>query len=299
MKTRFGGHSPAHAYETKIRYVMASLFCIVLLLAGVLIQTLSSSSPNEAIARDTFIKDASASTFHSIELLSANSRIEEGAMFTNDNLTSISFPVDKIPDGALRLAEKDKILGLYATSLIPARMPIVTTNISNESPRTNLMIPEGMRAVTITLDEQQAVEFYSKPGSRVDVLFTFTDENKIKQIMTLVPFALVKSIRGIKEGETVGLKGPTTVTLQVSEMDAKRLELARSSGILSLALLGDKATPGSDHNSTITIEDITRKKGDTIPIEIPADGTFSVYNEKTGRTEIFSLRKNIWTKENT
>ena len=100
---------------------------------------------------------------------------------------------------------------------------------------------DGMRGITIRVNEASSVGGFVQPEDRVDVLMT---QNGRAETPGSAPQAytktLVKNIRVLAADQQTERRQqaqpPKTVTLEVSEEDAKRLTLAGSIGQLSLTL---------------------------------------------------------------
>ncbi|MGO9172158.1 MAG: Flp pilus assembly protein CpaB [Rhodomicrobium sp.] len=101
---------------------------------------------------------------------------------------------------------------------------------------------DGMRAITIRVNEASSVGGFVQPEDRVDVLMTQTE--RTGEVTDALPRAytktLVMNVRVLAADQQIQRKQqnqpPKTVTLEVSEQDAKRLTLAGAIGQLSLTL---------------------------------------------------------------
>jgi pilus assembly protein CpaB len=104
------------------------------------------------------------------------------------------------------------------------------------------MIEPGMRAVTVPITEASGAAGLIQPRSRVDVLFTRTGSIAEASTVTLLQDVEVLSIgRATAPGQTgtqVDPRAPrsTTATLLVTPEDARKLELAKNQGRISLVL---------------------------------------------------------------
>jgi pilus assembly protein CpaB len=116
----------------------------------------------------------------------------------------------------------------------------------------SIVIPEGMRAVSVKVDEVIAVAGFVTPGTRVDVLVTLAPGVDRQTNVTRV---ILQNIQALAAGQTVqrDVEGkPQTVsviTLLVTPEQAERLTLASSEGRIQLALrntldVTETPTPG-------------------------------------------------------
>jgi pilus assembly protein CpaB len=100
------------------------------------------------------------------------------------------------------------------------------------------VIPDGMRAVSVKVDEVIGVAGFVLPGTRVDVLATFGDRDEA------VTRVILQNVEALAAGQTTqpDAQGkPQTVpviTLLVSPEEAEDLTLAATQGQIQLALRG-------------------------------------------------------------
>ena len=116
---------------------------------------------------------------------------------------------------------------------------------------------------------------------------------------TIARFVKILSVGGQTSavGERAIVGGSTTITLLVTEKDAKKIELARTLGALSLSLVGDEETKQtSDQPDTITIQDLigTPVQKKEAPVEVANDGVMYTSDPRTGRQLRYVLRKGRW-----
>ncbi len=124
-------------------------------------------------------------------------------------------------------------------------------------------IAPGMRALTVTVSAQSTVGFFVRPGSRVDMIGTVLDPQKInsvtgqQDIVTRVLLSDVKvlavgSARNYAEYQRLGERGYSTVTLELSLQQANLLTFAQSqlAGPMSMVLRGQQGVePVEDEGS--------------------------------------------------
>jgi pilus assembly protein CpaB len=104
-------------------------------------------------------------------------------------------------------------------------------------------IPEGHRAMTVSVDQVAGVAGFINPGNIVDVVLTASPPGSSQSISKIVlqnvPVLAVGQIVEQKEGKPVAVP---TVTTDVSPEDAEKLAVASTQGRLQLVLrrAGDK-----------------------------------------------------------
>lgn len=223
-------------------------------------------------------------------LSSSNNKQEEAKVLVTEEkvpeikMVSVLVPLKNINPGTVlepslfRVEEKAQISvdsgtvtgiatinGKYAKSLIISGVPLHKDLITDLRPISAISssIPAGYRAVTITVDKRSGVEGWAKPGSKVDVIWASKIRGK-HAITTIVQNAKVLSSNQTTQA---GLEanaanapqnsaGPSTVTLLVTVLDAQKIQLASTTGSLSMSLRGDQDFGAASNTSSITIDDL-------------------------------------------
>ncbi len=298
MATRFGAVSPAQAYATKIRWVLGCFVVIIITLVGTIFTLINQPGDNPEQAQAS--APTAEQTGPTVDIIVSTARIEEGSMIGDGALTTQPMHPDKIPPGAMLVSEKGDIVNKYAANLIRPNSPILREDISATPPASLLNIPPGFRAVTINVDKRSGVEGWAKPGSRVDVLWTYRDRDGSTRVATIIRFTKILSVEGAVVGGDAGARaatgGNTTVTLLVTEKDAMKVELARTLGSLSLSLVGDAVadSSGSQTPEVVTVESILGN-GPSVEVEDdPISGKMYAKDPKTGKMVLYVLKGGRW-----
>src|SRR3954447_947723 len=98
-----------------------------------------------------------------------------GVQLTGDNLREIPWPSDNVPAGAFATINDLLKDGRRVTLATFQRdEPILSPKITGPNQRAGLstLIDEGMRAVSVRVDEVRGVAGFILPGDRVDVILT-------------------------------------------------------------------------------------------------------------------------------
>lgn len=301
MSSRFGGVSPTKRYAAKVRWLVACLICVILILGIAIVMVAQNSSSATQVSGPAPAVQQPAVQTGTTDILVALTRIEEGTELRQHMFGKRAWPSDSLPDKFISADRSGNMQGgKFAKRLISANMPILDDDLTDQPPLSTLPIPAGFRAVTIEVDIRGSVEGYAKPNSRVDVLWTFTNNEGKKEVATIVKFTKILSVAGTTSSESARTDvqgGRTTVTLLVTEKDAKKIELARNMGELSLILVGGEETTGKlDEPDTISVNDILGKK-DEAPAENPADGVMYATDPATGKQVRWVLRKGKWAPD--
>lgn len=142
----------------------------------------------------------------------------------------------------------EQLRGLYAKAFIPLGQPLVAEQVTSKAP-INSVVPKirpGFRAITLTLDRETTNEGWTRAGVRVDVVVIIGQGPKASVALIAQNLRVLSSGTSVSsefggESKTVG-GGESTVTLEVSAEDQKRLKLASGQGTLRLLLRGDEDT---------------------------------------------------------
>ncbi len=152
----------------------------------------------------------------------------------------------------------EQIREMYARSTIGKDGPVHQDFVTSVKP-TNLItanIPEGYRAVTIRVDATSSVEGWARAGANVDVVWASTIRGR-QGVTVIVQNARVLSAeRQVEAGTQPGTPVPSTVTLLVTADDAAKIQLATTTGSLSLSLRGDDDAGKGSSGRSITVDDL-------------------------------------------
>jgi pilus assembly protein CpaB len=294
---RFGAVSPAQTYATKVRWLVGCLVSVifVLIVAVVIIANKSDAKEDAGPVASQKVEDPASGM---IDVLVASSRIEEGSELTPQMFTAVPMDPDKTPMAVIRAKDLESVTGKFSSRLINANMPIVLDDVADNPPLRAISIPPGYRAVSININSVSGVEGFAKPNSRVDILWTYSKGGR-KEVATISRFVKVLSVGGNTSaaGQRVNVskKGGTTVTLLVTEKDAKKIELARSLGSISLSLVGDSETHTSGNEpDSITIQDLIGRPATAQTAEVANDGVMYTSDPRSGRQLRYVLRNGRW-----
>ena len=174
------------------------------------------------------------------ELVVAARDLPIGVPLSEQDLKSSSWTAESIPGGAV--AERSKVVGRTLIYPVFAGEPILVNKLASEGSGSGLsaVISEGMRAVSIRVDEVVAVAGFVVAGTRVDVLLTGrpsqagTGESVTQTILENVQIlAAGQQIQPNAEGKPESVN---VVTLLCTPEDAARVVLAASEGRIQLVL---------------------------------------------------------------
>ena len=170
-----------------------------------------------------------------------------------EHVKVLSFPKGQAPEGAF--AQPQEVAGRGLIVSVVKGEPILPAKLASKEAGAGLppVIPEGMRAVSVRVNEVIGVAGYVLPGTHVDVIATasptqqFTDTtSKVVLANVLVLTAGTRIEQDQKDGKPIQV---TVVTMAVTPEQAELLALASTEGKIQLALRNPldqtaPATPG-------------------------------------------------------
>ena len=185
-----------------------------------------------------------------------------GTDITPDKVRFVDYPNTGIPAGSFANAAQLLPQGKRRVALMPIGLnePILAGKISGEGQGASIaaLLPDGMRAASVAINDVSGVAGFIQPNDSVDVLIT-------RQIPggagnTQVTDVLLQSVRVIaidqqSRNADVTPKVAKTATLEVNPIDAQKLVLAQTVGTLSLVL----RKPGEHNNpvvETVSMNDL-------------------------------------------
>jgi pilus assembly protein CpaB len=162
-----------------------------------------------------------------------------GSVVTERDVKVVSWPGDAVPTGYFRSV--NDAVGRGIITPVAENEPLLATKTSTKDAGGGLpiIIRDGMRAVSVRVDEIIGVAGFVLPGTRVDVMLTLDKSPERPQSITktllqnVQTLAAGQSVTRDKEGKPQTV---TVITLLVSPDDAELLALAAKEGRLQLAL---------------------------------------------------------------
>jgi pilus assembly protein CpaB len=174
-----------------------------------------------------------------------------GTELRRDDLRVIAWPADAIPEGSFK--DPQELVGRGLIQSVTQNETVLPGKLAPVGAGAGLppIIPEGMRALSVRVNDVIGVAGYVLPGTRVDVLATVSPTNSpgdmtSKVVLTNV-VVLAAGTRIEQDGENNKPVSVSVVTLQVSPMEAESLTLASTEGKIQLALRNplDKTAPAT------------------------------------------------------
>ena len=195
-----------------------------------------------------------ADTAPGVDVVLAANDIAVGAKVGESDVKVVRFPAADLPPNCFHL--KTSVVGRGAILPIAKGEFFLPNKLAGENAGSGMqsLIPPGMRAVSVRVNEVIGVAGFVVPGTRVDVLLTGNPSGSSEQQTTTVLENVAVIATGQKlERNTAGEPQVTPViTLLVSPDDAQKLTLATTQGKIQLALRNPLDTKPQELNSVGT-----------------------------------------------
>jgi pilus assembly protein CpaB len=173
-----------------------------------------------------------------VDVVVAANDISVGSKVTEGDVKVVRYTATDLPPNAFHL--KTSVVGRGAILPISRGEFFLPSKLAGENAGSGMqsLIPPGMRAVSVRVNEVIGVAGFVVPGTRVDVLLTGNPSGSNDQQTTTVLENVAVIATGQKlERNTAGEPQVTPViTLLVSPDDAQKLTLATTQGKIQLAL---------------------------------------------------------------
>ena len=193
-----------------------------------------------------------------------------GDRLTTDNLREIPWTAGALPAGAFHHTSdllNTKLGDRQVLAAMSANEPILDWKITGPGQRATLsaVLTDGMKAVSIRVNDVAGVAGFVLPGDRVDVMLSRTQDNQafVDVLLQNIKVLAVDQIADDKKDNPTVAK---SVTVEVSTVDAQKLTLAASVGQLSLALR-EVAANTDEATQRVSLSDLS---GTTLAAPKPA-----------------------------
>ncbi|UWU17026.1 Flp pilus assembly protein CpaB (plasmid) [Rhizobium sullae] len=181
-----------------------------------------------------------------------------------ENLKAIPWPSNETPTGSFASIETvvgDDAQPRYAMEAIDPGEPVLSSKITGAGERATLSaaLDQGMKAVSIRVNDVLGVAGFVRPSDRVDVLLTRLVRDPAGNDQTFVD-VLLQGVKVLAVDQTADERKDEpsvvkTVTFEVTTDEAQRLTLGATIGTLSLTLR-NIASSSVEETRQITVADL-------------------------------------------
>ena len=172
------------------------------------------------------------------DVIVAADDVQVGARVEEHDVRIAKFPASGLPAGAY--TKRSQVMGRGVIIPIAKGEFILPSKLAPENAGSGLpsLIPPGMRAVSVRVNEVVSVAGFVGPGTRVDVLLTGTPNGSSESQTTTVlqNVAVIASGQRLERNAAGEPTNTPVITLLTSPEDAERVTLAQSEGKIQLSL---------------------------------------------------------------
>src|SRR5215469_9583891 len=183
-----------------------------------------------------------------LEVMVAANDLQVGSKVEDHDVKIIRVLSADLPPGAPR--KRSEVVGHGVIVPISKGEFILPNRLAQENAGSGLpaLIPNGMRAVPVRVNEVVSVAGFVTPGTRVDVLLTGTPNGAGDQETTTVlqNVTVLASGQRLERNPSGEAQNTAVITLLVTPDDAQRLTLAAAQGRIQLTLRNPLDTKQDD-----------------------------------------------------
>lgn len=188
-----------------------------------------------------------------------------GAPLAAQNLREVAWPQEGIPAGTFSTIDELLSAGKrIVLSSIEQNEPVLRWKITGPGQKATLsaVIREGMKAVTIRVNDVEGVAGFVLPGDHVDILMTRQFDKATSTTDVVLQNVRVLAVDQMADDSSDKPTVVKAVTLEVDTGDGQKLSLAGTIGTLSLALRKAGESVVQD-TRRVTVTDLSRSEAPT------------------------------------
>jgi len=217
-----------------------------------------------------------------IEVLVAARALQRGDAVSTDNLAIRALPREVLPGGALSPARLESVQGLRLQWPMQPGEPLLASAVfAAESAGLSSRLRHGVRALTIAVDETNAISGLLQPGDRIDLLLSWRPtplagvalpELTRTVMQDVVVIATGRHARATPVDDAPG-RTFSAITVEVDPEQAQKLVVAQRSGRLT-AVLRNPADRDSHEDRVLDVHEL-------MGVARPAAGSLGVMQSLT------------------
>jgi pilus assembly protein CpaB len=202
--------------------------------------------------------DAQKKPLSTRTIVVASRPLRFGQELTSATMREAEWPESAVPPGAFaKIADLTGEAKRVVLGPIDANEPVLASKITGPGQRATLsaVLGEGMKAVTIRVNDVEGVAGFVLPGDRVDVVLTRQIEKNVATNDVVLQNARVLAVDQLADERAEKPSVVKAVTMEVDTMGAQKLTLAASVGNLSL-MLRKAGEANAEYTRRITVTDL-------------------------------------------
>jgi pilus assembly protein CpaB len=211
---------------------------VVVVFVAVLLAAVASFGMYRVVSARPASADSAVKT---VDVVVAEHALPLGTRLTKEHVKLVKWPADTQMPGTFTKVDEVLDRGLIAT--VEENEPLIAAKLAPLEAGAGLppSIPQGMRAISVKVNEVVGVAGFVVPGTRVDVMVTLTNRQAQQESVTRVVVSNVQVLTAGTRYDQENAKDAkpipsTVVTLLVSPEDGERIALAASEGQVMLTL---------------------------------------------------------------
>jgi pilus assembly protein CpaB len=244
-------------------WLLFALAVVLGLAAAMLVSSYLKGRESALMAEVT----AKASGGPTAEVIAASVNITKGTVLSADNLSKRVILADLVNDEMLLVSDFERVDGVKAARPIQAGWPLRVADVIEKTKGIAEGLGDGMRAITIDVDEINSMAQMVEPGNRVDLMLIVPDGGSSfdgqkvvlvqQSVKVLATGQRLASVRG-GAGPTAGRPGSqmdrySNFTFEVTPQTAARIALAQQMGKIRAVLRG------SNDVAEVTLGEVTTR----------------------------------------
>jgi pilus assembly protein CpaB len=187
-----------------------------------------------------------------VDVVVAKSELERGTNVGSENMAVRQVPREFVPGTAVAPGEFANVEGArLAVDMRAGEILLKGTLEGADTATFATKVRDGVRAMTVAVDEVNSISGMLQPGDRIDLFFTarpplrpgasqLQPEQTLVLMQNVLLLATGRQVRPSigENGQPGATRSYSTVTIEASPHDAQRLILAQKSGALTAVLRG-------------------------------------------------------------
>ena len=216
---------------------------------AVAIGTIAAIGANRYISNQLAEADARDKNKQMVKVVVARGDLMRGTKLTADNLAVRAIPAEYAHSGAVSPEQFERIENETLAYNIKGGEAIMWAQFEGKRASTfSARVASGRRAMSIAVDEISSISGMLEPGDSIDLMLTI-DQNGKKLTFPVIQGVLVLAAGQRVATENAGEKHSySTITLDTTPEEARRLIIAREAGKLT-ALLRNPQDKGAISNA--------------------------------------------------
>jgi pilus assembly protein CpaB len=184
---------------------------------------------------------------HTVPVVVPLKKLPKGTVIDSSVMAARDVLADTIYDETILASEFDKVQGMTLARPVEQGRPLRRSDIEVGMKEFSQTLPQGLRAMTIDVDELNSVAQMVRVGNRVDLMLIVTDTNDPAGGQQVV--SLLQRVKVIATGQTTTRAAPaepgaqgaqalrySNVTVEVTPEEAARIVLAQQLGRIRAVL---------------------------------------------------------------